>query len=132
MTSTYNEVKLLPLQAVEGHRWVSSEVEHHLHIKSKATSVGGRGSLQVFPVRYEHYVDRKSKAVPVTGRGHLWACEMLRIPHHIDSSRMAVTLTASSIGRPLLLRNISYFCLWYSFLAEAEETPGLRGVGRIW
>jgi hypothetical protein len=30
--------------------------EHHIHIKTKAAPVTGRGSPYIFPVRYEHHL----------------------------------------------------------------------------
>jgi hypothetical protein len=37
-------------------------------------------------VSLRHGVCRvKGKAIPVTGRGGAWGCEMLRLPHYLDS-----------------------------------------------
>jgi hypothetical protein len=38
-------------------------------------------------------VNGKSKAVPITGRGGLQGCEMLRIPHCLDTELEVVDLT---------------------------------------
>jgi hypothetical protein len=48
--------------------------EYHLHIRSKALPLTGRGDLYVFPVRCEYHLHIKSKALPLTGRGGLYAC----------------------------------------------------------
>jgi hypothetical protein len=37
---------------------------------------------------------------------------------------MAVRLSTLRTGRTLLPRNITFFCFWYSFMSEAEWTPG--------
>jgi hypothetical protein len=39
----------------------------------------------VFPVRYEQHLHIRSEAIPVAGRGGLQGCEMLRIPHCLDN-----------------------------------------------
>jgi hypothetical protein len=44
---------------------------------------------------------------------------------------MAVRLLASRTGRPLLSRNVFNFCLWYSFMFEADKTPEPSAAGRI-
>jgi hypothetical protein len=47
-------------------------------------------------------------------------------PHFVYSAglRMAVRMSALRTGRALLTEPFLYFCLWYSFLLETEETPG--------
>jgi hypothetical protein len=39
----------------------------------------------VFSVELEHHLHMNSKATPVTGRGGLECCEMLRIPYCLDN-----------------------------------------------
>jgi hypothetical protein len=39
----------------------------------------------MFHVYNERHLHVKSKAILVIGRGGLWGCEMLRIPHFPDS-----------------------------------------------
>jgi hypothetical protein len=62
-----------------------------------------------------------SKAIPVTGRGGPCGCETSRLPRFLDN-RLAdggevVRLTLWSLFTP---QEDS----WYSFLLEAESTPG--------
>jgi hypothetical protein len=59
----------------------------------------------------------EGKAVPVTGHGGPKVCEMLRIPHFLDNP-----LTDGGLTRrpPFTPQEDS----WYSFLLEAEWTPG--------
>jgi hypothetical protein len=78
----------------------------------------------VFPVRYEHHLHIRNKAIPVIGREGLQVCEMLRIPHCLDSRLTAVKLSASPTNRALIPTNLFFFFLWYSFLLEADYTAG--------
>jgi hypothetical protein len=63
----------------------------------------------------------KVKAIPVTGRGGAWSCEKSRLPHFLDNR-----LTDG--GEVVSLRRRPPFApqedSWYSFLLEAESTPG--------
>jgi hypothetical protein len=54
-----------------------------------------------------------SKAIPVTGHGGLYCCEMLRIPHCLETvgSQMETRLSALRTGRALLPRNIIFLLL---------------------
>jgi hypothetical protein len=56
------------------------------------------------------------KAILVTGRGGPDVCETLRLPY---GTEMALMFSALHAGR-LLPQEDS----WYSFLLEAESTPG--------
>jgi hypothetical protein len=60
----------------------------------------------------------KGKAIPVTGRGGSQGCETSRLPHFPDNRLTdcgeVVTLT----------RRQPQEDLWYSFLLDAESTPG--------
>jgi hypothetical protein len=74
----------------------------------------------------------KCKAMSVTGRRDPWGCEMLRIPHCLDSwvsdDFKVVSLT---LRLPFysLEKLVLYF--WYSFLLEVEYIPGPSVVGMI-
>jgi hypothetical protein len=63
----------------------------------------------------------KGKAIPVTGHGGPQECETLRVPHYLDNQLKdggeAVSLT---LRPPFTPQEDS----WYSFLLEAESTPG--------
>jgi hypothetical protein len=63
----------------------------------------------------------KSKAIPVTGHGGPKVCDMSRFPHFLDNQIMdgceGVSFTRRS---PFTPQEDS----WYSFLLEAESTPG--------
>jgi hypothetical protein len=64
---------------------------------------------------------KKSKAVPVTGHGGLYGCEMLRIPHCIDSWLMHGGKVVSPTHRPHFTPQKYFFlCFRYSLLLEAE------------
>jgi hypothetical protein len=73
----------------------------------------------VFPVRYEH-LHIKSKAISITGRGGLLVGEISRIPHCLDSRLTDGGKVLSLTNQP---RSTSqkhlHFCLWYSYLLEA-------------
>jgi hypothetical protein len=64
----------------------------------------------------------KGKAIPVRGREGPYGCGTSKLPHFLYtvSSQMAVRLSALRAGRPLPPQEDS----WYSFLLEAESTPG--------
>jgi hypothetical protein len=62
----------------------------------------------------------KGQAVPVTGRGGPQGCETSRPPHFLDN-RLTDGGEASLTRRPSFTPQ-KYS--WYSFLLEAESTPG--------
>jgi hypothetical protein len=70
---------------------------------------------------FETKTDKKGKAIPVTGREGPLGCERSRLPHLLDNrvtdGGMVVSLTRRP---PFILQEGS----WYSFLLEAESTPG--------
>jgi hypothetical protein len=59
-------------------------------------------------------VSLTSRAIPVTGSGGPYGCETSRLPH------FSVRMSALRTGRPLSFKEDA----WYSFLLEAESTPG--------
>jgi hypothetical protein len=64
----------------------------------------------------------KGKAVPVTGREGPQGCERSRLPHLLDVRLIDGGKVAILTRRPpFTLQENS----WYSFLLEAESTPGL-------
>jgi hypothetical protein len=67
------------------------------------------------------YVKVKSKATPVTGRGGPQVCETLKLPYFLYS-RLTDGGKIVSLTRwpPYTPQEDS----WYSFLLEAESTPG--------
>jgi hypothetical protein len=63
----------------------------------------------------------KGKAIPITGRGGPYVCEMSRLPHFLDN-RLTDGGEVVSLTPPAALYPQENF--WYSFLLEAESTPG--------
>jgi hypothetical protein len=63
----------------------------------------------------------KDKAIPITGRGGPWGCERSRLPHFLEN-RLTDGGEVVSLTRlpPFTPQEDS----WYSFLLEAESTPG--------
>jgi hypothetical protein len=69
--------------------------------------------------------DSKSKAVPVPGREGPWGCETLRVPHYLDIQLIDGGKVVSLTRRPHLTPQENYLInSCYSFLLEAESTPG--------
>jgi hypothetical protein len=63
----------------------------------------------------------KNKAIPVTGRGGLQGCEMLRIPHCLDSRLTDGGKVVISTHRPRFTLQKHYFpASGTNFLLEAE------------
>jgi hypothetical protein len=67
-------------------------------------------------------IDRKGNAIPVTGLGGPWGCEMSRLPHFLDSRVTDGIEIVSLTRRPAALYHQEDS--GYSFLLEAESTPG--------
>jgi hypothetical protein len=64
---------------------------------------------------------KESKVIPVTGHGGPQGCEMLRLPHFIDN-RLTDGSEVVSLTRQLHFNTQEDS--WYSFLLEAELSPG--------
>jgi hypothetical protein len=65
--------------------------------------------------------NKKGKAIPVTGRGGPTGCEMSRLPHfYTVGSQMVERSSALYAGHLYSQEDI-----WYSFLLEADSTPGI-------
>jgi hypothetical protein len=60
-------------------------------------------------------------AIPVTGREGPYGCEMSRLPHFLDNWLMDGGEVVSLMRRPPFTPQADS---WYSFLLEAESTPG--------
>jgi hypothetical protein len=75
-------------------------------------------SLILF-IRFEKV--KKGKATPVTDRDGPWGCERLRHPHFLDNRLTDGGEVVSLTRRP---RFTPQEYSWYSFLSEAESTPG--------
>jgi hypothetical protein len=65
---------------------------------------------------------KSSKDIPVTGRGGPQGCGRLRLPHLLDNRHTDGGKFVSPTRRPLFTPHEDF---WYSFLLEAESTPGL-------
>jgi hypothetical protein len=63
-------------------------------------------------------VKRKGKAIPVTGRGGTYSCELLKNARFLDN-RLTDGGEVVSLTRQKPQKDF-----WYSFLLEAELTPG--------
>jgi hypothetical protein len=63
----------------------------------------------------------KNKAIPVTGHGGPWGCEALRVSYLLDSRLTDGGKVVSLMCQPPFTPQED---LWYSFLLEAESTPG--------
>jgi hypothetical protein len=74
-------------------------------------------NISVLPYFYEI---GKSKAIPITFLGGLYGSEMLRILHYLDIRLTDVSKVVSPTHRQRSAPQKHYFCLWYSFLLEAE------------
>jgi hypothetical protein len=66
-------------------------------------------------------LDSVGKAIPVSGRGGPQSCETSRLPHFLDNRLTDGGEVVSLMHRPLFAPQESP---WYSFLLEAESTPG--------
>jgi hypothetical protein len=63
----------------------------------------------------------KGEAVPVTSRGGPWVCETSRLPHFLDNRHTdGCEVVKPYAPAALYLQEDS----WYSFVLEAESTPG--------
>jgi hypothetical protein len=63
---------------------------------------------------------KKGKVIPVTGRGGLLGCETSGLPHFIHNRLTDGGEVVSLTPAALYPQEDS----WYSFLLEAESTPG--------
>jgi hypothetical protein len=64
---------------------------------------------------------KKGKAIPVPGHGGPWGCETLRVPQYLDNRLTDGGQVVSLTRRPPFTPQEGS---WYSFLLEAESTPG--------
>jgi hypothetical protein len=64
----------------------------------------------------------KVKATPVTGREDPYSCETLRLPHFLNNRLTKGGEDFNFTCRPPFTPQEDF---WYSFLLEAESTPGL-------
>jgi hypothetical protein len=95
--------------------YVSQNIAHHAQTKHSTRSyTNNKGHIT------HNKYNTKNKTIPVTGHGVLWGCEMLRIPHCLNSLLTvgAVRLTAIHAGRALPSEILRYL-----FLLQAEWTP---------
>jgi hypothetical protein len=78
------------------------------------------------------YVTKKSKAIPVTGHGGPWVCERSRLPYFPDNRLTDGGKVVSPTCWLPSLYTPPQEGSWYSFLLEAESTPGPHSAaGRI-
>jgi hypothetical protein len=59
--------------------------------------------------------------MPVTGRGCPWVCEMTKFPYFLDNLLTDGGNVVSPTRRPRFIDEEDF---WYSFLLEANSTPG--------
>jgi hypothetical protein len=64
---------------------------------------------------------KKGKAIPLTGRKGPPGCETSRFPHFLDNRPTDGGKVVSLMRRPPFTPQED---AWYSFLLEAESTPG--------
>jgi hypothetical protein len=70
-------------------------------------------------------VNTHNKVIPVTGREGPQGCETLRVPHYLDNRLKDGGKVFSLTRRPRFDPQENYLInSWYSFLLEAESTPG--------
>jgi hypothetical protein len=67
---------------------------------------------------------KKCKDIPVTGRGGPYGCERSRLPHYLDKRLTDGGKVVSPTCRPPFTPRFLFQDSWYSFLLEAESTPG--------
>jgi hypothetical protein len=67
------------------------------------------------------YSVKISKTIPVTGCGGPYVCETSRLPHYLDNRLTDGGKAVSLTRRPSFNPQENS---WYSFLLEAESTPG--------
>jgi hypothetical protein len=72
-------------------------------------------------MRISNLIDWKGKAIPVTGRGGPYCFEALRFPHFLDNRLTDGGYIVSLTRRPPFIPQEDS---WYTFLLEAESTPG--------
>jgi hypothetical protein len=73
-------------------------------------------------IAFNRDVKGKGKAVPVTGREGPWGCVKSRLPYFLDNRLADGGEVVSLTRRPPFTPQED---CWYSFLLEAESTPGL-------
>jgi hypothetical protein len=66
----------------------------------------------------------KGKDVPVTGLGGPYGCERSRLPHYLDKRLTEGGKIVNPTRRPPFTPRFLFSDSWYSFLLEAESTPG--------
>jgi hypothetical protein len=115
--SSQNELGALSL----GFKGPGREDNHSPPSKktSPSSNVERLGELK----QHLHKDTKKGKAVHVTGRGGPLGCKKSRLPHFLD-----IRLTDGGEGVSFTRRPVAVYPQedsWYSFLLEAESTPGL-------
>jgi hypothetical protein len=89
-----------------------------VYIQTKILTNMGTNILSlIYLYLYKHMVT--GKAIPVTGREGPYGCETSRLPHFLDN-RLTDGGEVVSPTVALYPQEDS----WYSFLLEAESTPG--------
>jgi hypothetical protein len=108
--------------------YIMPTVHHIVEILVWICNIKTKGAIQTSrPVSIHNMI----KAISVTGHQSLKDCEMLRIPHCLDSWLTDGGKVASLTRRLSFTPQNIIFCFWYSFLLEAEWTPGSSADGRI-
>jgi hypothetical protein len=98
-------------------------------VRSEGERTNEEGNCEEWKIRKWNKVKKKkSKANPVTGREGPWRCEMSRLSHFLDNRLTDNGEVVSLTLRPPFTPKENS---WYSFLLEAESTPGLCAARKI-
>jgi hypothetical protein len=139
LRSNLSTVRSKLIQAVQGLyvcmslRWISS-AHTWIYQKKERKNIRNNGFLPALQQARPKDTGESStaKAIPVTCRGGLWCCQMLKIPHCLDSRLTDGGKVVSPTHR---LRSTTqkhyFFCFWYSFLLEADWTPGPSSAEKV-
>jgi hypothetical protein len=105
------EEKIMRRKKMEKHKKETVGAYHTIGITSKKTS----------NLREQKDCKGKGKVFLSTGLGGPWGCERLRLLHFLENRLSDGGKVVSPSRRPIFTPQEDS---WYSFLLEAESTPG--------